>query len=177
MHAIRIDRSKPLADEPHCGHNRYHPDIAPAFEIGEGEEIALETRDALDGQITPATTVADFAALDAGAVHPLTGPVFVKGAQPGDMLEIEFTDIIAAADRVQRDHAGSRLSARRDDRAVPGALAARGRLGDLGADPRRAHSRRAVHGRLRRGAVAGQARRLDRARAARDRRGRLRVAA
>ena len=64
MHAIRIDRSKPLCDEPHCGHNRYHPDIAPAAEIGEGEEIALETRDALDGQITPATTVADFATLE-----------------------------------------------------------------------------------------------------------------
>ena len=95
MHAIRIDRSKPLAEEPHFGHNRYHPDIAPAAEIGEGEEIALETRDALDGQITPQTTVADFATLDAGAVHPLTGPVFVKGAMPGDMLEIEFTDIIA----------------------------------------------------------------------------------
>jgi formamidase len=94
MHAIRIDRSKPLCDEPNCGHNRYHPDIAAAAEIGEGEEIALETRDALDGQITPATTVADFATLNAGAVHPLTGPVFVKGAQPGDMLEIEFTDII-----------------------------------------------------------------------------------
>src|SRR4249919_3490716 len=46
MHAIRIDRSKPLCDEPTCGHNRYHPDIAPAAEIGEGEEIALETRDA-----------------------------------------------------------------------------------------------------------------------------------
>ena len=56
MHAIRIDRNKPLCDEPNCGHNRYHPDIAPAAEIGEGEEIALETRDALDGQITPATT-------------------------------------------------------------------------------------------------------------------------
>ena len=94
MHAIRIDRSKPLCDEPNCGHNRYHPDIPPAAEIGEGEEIALETRDALDGQITPATTIADFASLNAGAVHPLTGPVFVKGAQPGDMLEIEFTDII-----------------------------------------------------------------------------------
>jgi len=95
MHAIRIDRGKPLAAEAHCGHNRWHPDLAPAFEISEGEEIALETRDALDGQITPATTIADFPALDAGAVHPLTGPVFVKGAQPGDMLEIEFTDIIA----------------------------------------------------------------------------------
>jgi formamidase len=95
MHAIRIDRSKPLAAEAHVGHNRYHPDITPVAEVGEGEEIALETRDALDGQITPQTTVADFAALDAGVVHPLTGPVFVKGAMPGDILEIEFTDIIA----------------------------------------------------------------------------------
>ena len=95
MHAIRIDRGKRLCDEPNCGHNRYHPDIAPLVEIGEGEEIALETLDALDGQITPAATAADFARLDAGAVHPLTGPVFVKGAMPGDILEIEFTDIIA----------------------------------------------------------------------------------
>jgi formamidase len=95
MQAIRIDRNKRLAAEPHCGHNRYHPDIAPVVEVGEGEEIALETRDALDGQITPRTTVADFPGLDAGAVHPLTGPVFVKGATPGDLLEIEFTDIIA----------------------------------------------------------------------------------
>jgi len=95
MHAIRIDRSKRLAAEPHLGHNRYHPEIEPVAEVGEGEEIALETRDALDGQITPQTTVADFADLDAGAVHPLTGPVFVKGAMPGDILEIEFTDIVA----------------------------------------------------------------------------------
>ena len=95
MHAIHVDRGKRLCDQPNCGHNRYHPDIAPVFEIGEGEEIALETLDALDGQITPTTTVADFATIDAGAVHPLTGPVFVKGAMPGDILEIEFTDIIA----------------------------------------------------------------------------------
>ena len=94
MHEIRIDRGKRLAAEPHCGHNRFHPGIEPVVEIGEDEEIALETRDALDGQITPETTVADFANLDAGAVHPLTGPVFVKGAMPGDVLEIEFTDIV-----------------------------------------------------------------------------------
>jgi formamidase len=95
MHTIRIDRGKRLCDEPNCGHNRYHPDITPIAEIAEGEEIALETRDALDGQIGPQTTVADFANLDVGAVHPLTGPVFVKGTMPGDVLEIEFTDIIA----------------------------------------------------------------------------------
>jgi formamidase len=95
MHAIRIDRTKPAAAEPHLGHNRYHPDIAPVVEVGEGEEIALETRDALDGQIKPGMVAAELAALEAGVVHPLTGPVFVKGAAPGDILEIEFTDIIA----------------------------------------------------------------------------------
>src|SRR5438552_14488000 len=95
MHSIRIDRGKPLAQEPGCGHNRFHPDIPPIVEVDKGEEVALETRDALDGQLKPGTTVADFASLDAGAVHPLTGPVFVKGAAPGDILEIEFTDMIA----------------------------------------------------------------------------------
>src|SRR6202040_4110756 len=95
MHAIRIDRSKPLAAEPGCGHNRYHPEIAPVIEVGEGEDVVMETRDALDGQITPRSTAADFANLNVGAVHPLTGPVFVKGAKPGDMLEIEFVDIVA----------------------------------------------------------------------------------
>src|SRR5947207_14856226 len=37
---------------------------------------------------------ADLASIDAGAVHPLTGPVFVKGAEAGDILEIEFADIV-----------------------------------------------------------------------------------
>jgi len=95
MHSIRIDRQKRLGEEPTCGHNRFHPDIAPVVEVGEGEEVALETRDALDGQLKPGTTVADFPSLDVGAVHPLTGPVFVKGAVPGDILEIEFTEITA----------------------------------------------------------------------------------
>src|SRR5204862_4337776 len=86
MPTIRIDRGKPLAAEPRKGHNRYHPDIEPALEAGIDEEVVLECRDALDGQITPSTTVAGLATVNAGAVHPLTGPVFVKGAEPGDML-------------------------------------------------------------------------------------------
>ena len=90
MHSIRIDRARPLANEPHLGHNRFHPDIAPIVEVGEGEEVGLETRDALDGQIKPWTTVADFPSLDAGAIHPLTGPVFVKGAAPGDLSLIHI---------------------------------------------------------------------------------------
>jgi formamidase len=93
MHPVRIDRQKPLAAEPHSGHNRYHPDIAPILEAAEGEEVVLETRDSLDGQVRPGTTAADLAHVDTGLVHPLTGPVFVKGAEPGDMIEVEFLDI------------------------------------------------------------------------------------
>jgi formamidase len=91
--SITIDRRAHLAQEPRTGHNRWHPDIEPALEAAPGELVVLETRDALDGYLNPQSTVADFANVSMGAVHPLTGPVFVKGAKPGDLLEIEFVDI------------------------------------------------------------------------------------
>ena len=93
-HAVRIDRTKPLAAEPHSGHNRYHPDIEPVLEVAEGDEVVLETRDAVDGQIAPDCNVADLAKLDPGRIHPLTGPIFVKDAEVGDMIEVEFLDIV-----------------------------------------------------------------------------------
>jgi formamidase len=92
--SIQIDRRRHLADEPKTGHNRWHPDIAPIVEVEEGEEVVLETRDAIDGHLTPASTVADFPSLPLGVIHPLTGPVLVKGARPGDLLEVEFRDIV-----------------------------------------------------------------------------------
>ena len=97
MHEIRIDRSRRLAQQPRHGHNRYHPDIEPILEVGEGEEVLLETRDGLDGQLPPGAGVADVLAFDGGAVHPLTGPLYVKGAEPGDGLEIEYLDIVPEA--------------------------------------------------------------------------------
>jgi formamidase len=93
MHAIRIDRSKTLPEQPEHGHNRYHPGIEPILEVGEGEEVLVETRDGIDGQLPPGATDADVAKIDAGLVHPLTGPFYIKGAEPGDGLEIEYLDI------------------------------------------------------------------------------------
>ena len=94
MKSVQIDRSKHLSEQPDKGHNRWHPDIQPAVEVDEGEEVALETLDALDGYIGPHFTVEDLPSVQFGAVHPLTGPVFVKGARPGDLLEVEFVDIL-----------------------------------------------------------------------------------
>jgi formamidase len=90
---VRIDRRKPLRDEPHSGHNRWHPDIPPALRVKPGDTVVLETRDALDGVVTPDMTSADLHRVDLGLVHPLTGPVFVNNAEPGDLLEVHILDI------------------------------------------------------------------------------------
>jgi formamidase len=71
-------------------HNRWHPDLEPVASVRPGEEITLETRDGLDGQLTRDSSHADALALDLGLGHPLTGPVYVEGAEPGDVLDIEF---------------------------------------------------------------------------------------
>ena len=93
MKVVEIDRSKPLREQPHTGHNRWHPDIPAIVEADPGEEVVLQTRDSLDGQFNMATTEADLATLNAGPIHPLTGPVLIKGTKSGDLLEIEFLDI------------------------------------------------------------------------------------
>jgi formamidase len=90
---VEIDRSKPLSQQPHTGHNRWHPDIPAIVEADPGEEVVLQTRDSLDGQFNAKTTEADLAHLNPGPIHPLTGPVLVKGAKAGDLLEVEFLDI------------------------------------------------------------------------------------
>src|SRR5687768_11680744 len=90
---ISIDRAKRLREEPRTGHNRWHPDIAPVIEVEPGEDVTLETRDAMDLQIGPRMTAEDLPKLERTAAHPLTGPVYVKGAKPGDLLEIEYVDI------------------------------------------------------------------------------------
>src|SRR5215471_8685307 len=90
---VRIDRSRPLTVQTETGHNRWHPDIPPVLECDPGHEVILETRDALDGQLTPESTVAQVGQVDLGVVHPLTGPVFVAGAGPGDLLEVEILEV------------------------------------------------------------------------------------
>jgi formamidase len=71
-------------------HNRWHPDLKPAHRVAPGEELRLECEDGLAGQLTRASTHADAGRLDLGLGHPLAGPVHVQGAEPGDVLEVEF---------------------------------------------------------------------------------------
>ena len=93
-HELRIDRTRPLSAQPETGHNRWHPDISPILRVEVGDTVILQTRDALDGLIEPDSTRDDITLLDLKRVHPLTGPVFISGAEPGDVLEVKIVDIV-----------------------------------------------------------------------------------
>src|SRR5215204_5477570 len=94
-HVIGIDPFKPLGEEPQTGHNRWHEAIEPVVEVDPGDTVIYETRDAFDGQLNAQSTAEDVGNLDLGPVHPLTGPVYVKGAEQGDLLEVELVAIEA----------------------------------------------------------------------------------
>ena len=93
-HEIRIDQSKTLSDEPGTGHNRWHPDIPPILTIEPGDEVLMETRDGGDALISRDSALDDLLSLDLNLVHPLTGPIYIEGAEPGDLLALEILDVI-----------------------------------------------------------------------------------
>ncbi len=85
---IEIDRSTRLDHGAAGGHNRWHPEIAPVASVDPGEEVVFELRDSRDGTLTRDSVHDDLLDLDALA-HPLTGPLEVRGAEPGDVLEVD----------------------------------------------------------------------------------------
>jgi acetamidase/formamidase len=66
--------------------------IEPALSIASGEEVLLHVRDASDEQIGPASGEDAVAALDFSHVNPVSGPVEVRGARPGDVLAVEILE-------------------------------------------------------------------------------------
>lgn len=83
---------KHCKDDPHC-FNRYHYSIKPAAHAQPGQLFVLETRDALDSDLTFDSKAQDVAAVNLNLVHPLTGPVYIDGAKRGDALAVTVVDI------------------------------------------------------------------------------------
>src|SRR3712207_6107408 len=74
-------------------HHAWDNAIPPLLTIDSGDTVVFQTRNASDGRITPATTVDELRVERPFRGHPLTGPVFIRGAAPGDALEIEVLDL------------------------------------------------------------------------------------
>jgi len=67
------------------------PTNAPVLTVDPKSQIEFETCDALSGQIKSATD--QFNALDWNRVNPATGPVYINGAEPGDILSVKIEKI------------------------------------------------------------------------------------
>jgi len=65
--------------------------IEPRLEIDPGDEVVFDCPEPT-GQITPDWTVESLNTYDPSLAHALIGSVAIKGAQPGDALEIEILD-------------------------------------------------------------------------------------
>ncbi len=64
----------------------------PVLRVAPGEAVTFEVVDASGGQLTRSSSVEDVGRLDFARVNPVTGPVFVEGAAPGDALKVEILD-------------------------------------------------------------------------------------
>lgn len=74
-------------------HNKFSARIKPAITVPSGSIIEAFTHEATGGQFAPGSGADALASLDFDRVHALTGPVYVEGAEPGDVVAIELLTI------------------------------------------------------------------------------------
>ena len=70
-------------------HHGWNNAFAPRLKIAPGEAVQFEIVDASSGQLNRTSTAADLEKLDLARVNPVTGPVYIDGAKPGDALKIK----------------------------------------------------------------------------------------
>ncbi len=71
-------------------HYKWDKRNPPAIEIESGDTVHCETVEVTNNQVTPGCAASALQRLDFAQLYPLAGPVFVKGAEPGDILEVEI---------------------------------------------------------------------------------------
>jgi acetamidase/formamidase len=76
----------------HCHHHGWDHDIAPVLRIAPGESVEFEVHEASGGQLSPGSRVADVQRMDFERINPVCGPVWIDGAEPGDVLKVSFLE-------------------------------------------------------------------------------------
>lgn len=69
-------------------HNKWSKTIEPILTINSGEVVEISTEEATDGQLTIDSDTSDLMNLSFDPIHPLTGPIFINDAQPGDVIAV-----------------------------------------------------------------------------------------
>ncbi len=74
-------------------HSRWNRALKPRLRIASGDTVHLECVDSSGAQVGPSTTLADYLKIDRDRIHALTGPIFVEGAEPGDVLQVDVLKV------------------------------------------------------------------------------------
>jgi acetamidase/formamidase len=74
-------------------HSVWDRSLPPRLEIEPGDEVSFECVDASGSQVRPRMSTEEYLAIDRTRIHALTGPVFINGAEAGDVLEIDVLAI------------------------------------------------------------------------------------
>ena len=74
-------------------HNKFSRAIPPVITVPSGAVVEVRTEEASDGQLRADSTVEDVVNLRFDPIHPLTGPIAVEGAEPGDVLKVTLHEI------------------------------------------------------------------------------------
>src|SRR3974390_178900 len=78
----------------HHRHLGWDHSIAPAARIAPGESLEFDVIDASGGQLRATSTVDDVGRMDFGKINPVNGPVYIEGAEPGDVLKITLLSFV-----------------------------------------------------------------------------------
>ena len=89
---IKVDISE-APEKQDVLHNRWHPDIPIVEWVNPGDQFRIECVDWTGGQIKDDDSATDIKVVDLTKVHYLSGPVGVRGAQPGDLLKVDILDV------------------------------------------------------------------------------------
>ncbi|MFC1555230.1 acetamidase/formamidase family protein [candidate division KSB1 bacterium] len=74
-------------------HNKFSKNIPPVLRVPSGAVIEANTEEASDEQIRLDSGVGIMYSLDFDPIHPLTGPVYIENAEPGDVLAVTLHKI------------------------------------------------------------------------------------
>jgi amidase len=76
----------------------FSPDMTPVLEVESGEIVHFESNDCFYQQVQMESHVLD--GIDHDRLNPATGPVYVRGAEPGDLLRVDILAIDVQAQGV-----------------------------------------------------------------------------
>lgn len=76
----------------HHTHMGWDNSLPPVERVAPGSTLYFECRDSSGGQLSPESTVENVRTLDFSKINPVTGPIFVDGAEPGDVLKVTIEE-------------------------------------------------------------------------------------